>query len=75
LLGAALLLVLWALDLAVTLLPAGFAPFTHYTAPSSHFLDSAALGVLDARDAVYFALFVLFGLVLNVVAVERRRWR
>jgi ABC-2 type transport system permease protein len=75
LLGAALLVALWALDLAVGLLPAALASFTHYAAPSSHFLDSAALGVVDARDGVYFALLVVFGLVLNVVAVERRRWR
>lgn len=75
LLGAALLVGLWALELAVTLLPAQLAAALHYAAPSSHFLDSAALGVVDVRDGIYFALFVVFGLVLNVVAVERRRWR
>jgi ABC-2 type transport system permease protein len=75
LLGATLLLALWALELAVAFLPAGVAEALDYAAPSAHFLDSAALGVLDARDAAYFLLLVGFGLVLNVVAVERRRWR
>ena len=75
LLGAALLVGLWALELAVTFLPARLAEALQYAAPSSHFLDSSALGVVDARDAVYFALFCAFGLVLNVAAVERRRWR
>ncbi|MEZ6013665.1 MAG: ABC transporter permease subunit [Planctomycetota bacterium] len=75
LLGAALLVGLWALDFAVALMPAWLAGTLRYSAPGAHFLDSAALGVVDARDGVYFALFIVFGLTLNVVAVERRRWR
>lgn len=75
LMGASLLLALWGLGLAVTLLPARFAAFVDYGAPTSRFLGSSALGVVDARDGVYFVLLITFGLVLNVVAVERRRWR
>lgn len=75
LLGAALLVALSSLQLGVELLPSGFARVLAYAAPTSHFHDSAALGVVDARDGVYFGSLALFGLVLNVVAVEGRRWR
>jgi hypothetical protein len=59
----------------VGVLPAGLASGLDYACPSTHFLDSAARGVFDLRDLVYFALLVGFGLYLNVVVVERRRWR
>jgi hypothetical protein len=31
--------------------------------------------VLDLRDGVYFALLVVFGLTLNALVVEARRWK
>ncbi len=59
--------------LLATLLPADLAALVHYANPATHFLDSAALGVLDLRDGVYHALLVALGLWLCVAAVERRR--
>lgn len=74
LLGTIALATLWALRMAVDLFPAAFASVLAYAAPSSHFLESAARGVLDLRDFVYFGLLIAFGLNLNVLLVERRRW-
>ena len=73
--GSLALGTLWLLRMLVTVLPAGIARGIEYACPSTHFLESAALGVVDVRDFVYFALLVAFGLYLNVVVVERRRWR
>ncbi|MCP3917333.1 MAG: ABC transporter permease subunit [bacterium] len=73
--GSLALGTLWLLRMLVTVLPAGIARGVEYACPSTHFLESAALGVVDVRDVVYFALLVAFGLYMNVVVVERRRWR
>lgn len=75
LLGALVLGALWLLRMLVAVLPSRFAAAVDYACPSSHFLDSAARGVVDLRDIVYFALLTLFGLVLNGMLVEGRRWR
>lgn len=75
LLGALLLGVLWLLRMLVAVLPAGLATALDYACPSTHFLESAARGVLDGRDAVYFLSLVAFGLTLAGIVVERRRWR
>jgi ABC-2 type transport system permease protein len=74
LLGALLLLSLWLLRMLVDVFPGAMAATLEYASPTSHFLESAARGVFDPRDAVYFASLVLAGLYLNVVMVERRRW-
>jgi ABC-2 type transport system permease protein len=71
--GALALGGLWLLRMLVDVVP-DFASALEYAAPSTHFLESAASGVLDLRDAVYFGLLVFFGLFLNTVIVERRRW-
>jgi len=71
--GALALGGLWLLRMLVDVVP-DFASALEYAAPSTHFLESAAGGVLDLRDAVYFGLLVFFGLFLNTVIVERRRW-
>ncbi len=73
--GAILLGVLWLSRMLVGILPASLAEVLAYAAPSTHFLESSARGVFDLRDVVYFGLLVAFGLYLNVVVVERRRWR
>lgn len=75
LLGSLALGLLWLLRMLVSVLPSGLAEVVEYACPSTHFLGSAARGVLDLGDLVYFGLFVLFGLVLNVIVIERRRWR
>jgi ABC-2 type transport system permease protein len=74
LLGAILLLLLWAARMLVSVLPAGLAAALDYVSPLAHFLDSAARGVLDLRDPIYFGSIVFAGLVSNVILVERRRW-
>ncbi|MEM9799882.1 MAG: ABC transporter permease, partial [Planctomycetota bacterium] len=56
LLGALVLGLLWALPLFVRVLPGGLAAPLEATSPTSHFLGSAARGVLDLSDAVYFFL-------------------
>ena len=73
LVSALLLGGLWALRLAVALVPAGLAPALEYAAPSTHFLGGAARGVLDLRDLAYFVLLVLLGLYVSVRLVDRRR--
>ncbi len=73
--GSLVLGTLWILRMLVTVLPAAIAGGVEYACPSTHFLESAALGVFDLRDVVYFGLLVFFGLFMNVVVVERRRWR
>ncbi len=75
LLGSLVLGLLWLLRMLVVVLPAGLASALDYAAPSSHFLESAARGVLDLRDVVYFLSLVLFGLTLAGIVVARRRWR
>lgn len=75
LLGALLLGVLWLLRMLVGVLPPGLAGALDYACPSTHFLESAARGVLDARDVTYFLSLVVFGLTLAGIVVERRRWR
>ncbi len=75
LMGAILLGLLWLLRMLVGILPASLSGVLAYASPSTHFLESSARGVLDMRDLVYFGLLVVLGLYLNIVMVERRRWR
>jgi len=75
LLGALALGILWALPLFVRVLPGAVASAVASASPTSHFLGSAAQGVLDLSDAIYFLLLTALGLTLNVLVVERRRWR
>jgi len=75
LLGSLALVLLWLLRMLVGVLPSGLAGAVEYACPSTHFLGSAARGVLDLGDLIYFGLFVLFGLVVNGIVIERRRWR
>ncbi len=75
LLGSLALGLLWLLRMLVGVLPAGLAEAVEYACPSTHFLGSAARGVLDLGDLIYFGLFVLFGLAVNGIVIERRRWK
>ncbi len=75
LLGSLVLGGLWILRLLVDVLPPELAGFVNDACPSTHFLNSAARGVLDAGDLVYFVVLVLFGLAVNGIVVEGRRWR
>ncbi|MCP5024523.1 MAG: ABC transporter permease subunit [bacterium] len=64
---------LWMLRMLVGYLPASLAPLLEQASPQAHFLDTAARGVLDLRDVVYFVALTATGLVLNTVLLERRR--
>lgn len=75
LLGALTLGALWAIPLFVRVLPGGLADFFQAASPTHHFLGSAARGVIDASDLVYFALLTVLALSANVLMIERRRWR
>ena len=75
LLGAGLLVGLSSASFFVRALPPGLAEAAWYASPPVHFLDTAARGVLDARDALYHGLLALLGLYLNTAVVEGRRWR
>jgi ABC-2 type transport system permease protein len=74
LLGALLLSGLWLLRLMLGVFPPDWAAALDYATPSAHFLDSAARGVLDLRDVVYFLSLGAAALYGNVLLVERRRW-
>ncbi len=73
LVAAVVLVALWSAGLFVRVLPGSLAEVAWYASPSLHFLESAARGVLDARDLVYHGLFVALGLTLNTAIVEGRR--
>ena len=75
LLGSLLLGGLWALPLFVRVLPGGVAEVLQSASPSFHFLGSAARGVIDVGDLVYYALLCVLGIGATVLVVERRRWR
>ncbi|MFT4541531.1 MAG: ABC-type uncharacterized transport system involved in gliding motility auxiliary subunit [Planctomycetota bacterium] len=70
--GVILLGGLWLTRMFVPVAPSEFAPFLAWLSPGTHFLESAARGVFDLRDAIYFGLFVFAGLSWNAVLVERR---
>ena len=75
LLGVVLLGALWGVGRLARILPVGLADQLDLLDPAGHYLESAALGVFDARDLVYFGGLALLGLALNTLAVEGRRWR
>ena len=75
LVGALVLVALWLLRMLVGVLPVGLATAVDYACPATHFVDSAARGVIDLRDPVYFGLLVVFGLWLSGIVVQGRRWR
>lgn len=75
-LASALVLgLLWVGGLVVPNLPPDWAEFVYYASPYAHFFDSAARGVVDARDLVYHGTLMLAGLVGNSMIVEGRRWK
>ena len=75
LLGSVLLAALWGLPAVARVLPASMAAAVHYAGPTTHFLESGALGVFDLRDLVYHGLLAVLGLYLAATAVEGRRYR
>lgn len=74
LVATVLLGLLWSAGLFVRVLPGAVAEVAWYASPSLHFLESGARGVFDARDLVYYGLFVASGLLVNTAVLEGRRW-
>lgn len=66
---------LWIGGLLVPSLPPEWAEFVYYASPYAHFFDSAARGILDARDLVYHGTLMIAGLTANTLLVEGRRWK
>lgn len=75
LLAALALAGLWSTSLYTRVLPSSLAEGAQALSPYAHFLETAARGLLDARDLVYHATLIAGGLVLNTALVEARRWR
>ena len=75
LLGALALGIAWSLPLFVRILPGELAGALEAASPTQHFLGSAARGVVDLADLVYFALVAAAALGINVLLVEGRRCR
>ena len=73
--SAMVLGLLWVGGLLVPALPPSWAEFVYYSSPYAHFFDSAARGVIDARDLVYHGTLMLAGLIGNALIVEGCRWR
>ncbi|MER3404935.1 MAG: hypothetical protein C4289_07020 [Chloroflexota bacterium] len=70
-----LLLVLWIVDAAASALATGpVGTVLTYLSLVRH-LDDPVKGVIDTRDLVYFASFIVISLFLTVRSVESARWK
>lgn len=74
LLAAVLMALLWSAGPLAELMPSALAATLHQASPATHFLESAALGVFDARDLVYHGSIIFVGLTLNAIQIEGRRY-
>ncbi len=54
-------------------IPEGLVPLFEYLGFGSHFM-SITRGVIDSRDLLYYCSFIFFFLLLNVKAIESRKW-
>lgn len=75
LIGALVLGALWAVSFAIQTLPAETAAIAQLFSPAAHYLDGAAVGMIDLRDVLYFALLIVAALRVTYLAVEARRAR
>jgi ABC-2 type transport system permease protein len=67
-------LLLWVLGWVGEYETATWARVLSYIAVPSHF-DSFAKGVLDTKDAIYYATLIFLGLFLTNRSMEAMRWR
>jgi ABC-2 type transport system permease protein len=67
-------LLLWVLEWVSGYETAAWARVLSYMSVITHF-DSFAKGVLDIKDAVYYATLIFFGLFLTTRSMESMRWR
>lgn len=68
------LLMLWIIGWLKNLVGPGAAGFIEYVSSTKH-LDSFSRGVLDSRDLLYYALFMILFLFLTLRQMGSYRWR
>jgi ABC-2 type transport system permease protein len=70
----AVCLMLWVLEWVSSYESATWAQVLAYISVTTH-IESFAKGVLDLRDAIYYASLIFFGLFLTTRYMESLRWR
>ncbi len=70
--GLAVCFVLWILDKATIILPAGLASIFEYLSVTYHF-ENFARGVFDSRDLLYYVSVTVVGVLLTVRALQSVR--
>jgi ABC-2 type transport system permease protein len=70
--GLAICFVLWILDRAIYVLPAGIGEVVQYLSVTYHF-ENIARGVIDSRDLLYYASVTTTGLLLTTRALAAVR--
>jgi ABC-2 type transport system permease protein len=65
---------LWVLEWVSSYESATWAQVLAYISVTTH-IESFAKGVLDLRDAIYYASLIFFGLFLTTRYMESLRWR
>jgi ABC-2 type transport system permease protein len=68
------LLMFWIIGWTKSMVGPGIAALIEYLSVTQH-LDSFAKGILDARDVLYYLLFIVFFLFLTLRQLESYRWR
>ena len=67
-------LMLWVIGWVGEYETAAWAKFTSYMSVTNHF-ESFARGVIELKDAVYYATLILIGLFFTARSMESLRWR
>lgn len=68
------LLMFWVIGWMKTVVGPAAGNFIEYLSLTNH-LDTFAKGVLDSRDFIYYAIFIVFFLFLTLRQIESHRWR
>jgi ABC-2 type transport system permease protein len=68
-------LVLWVISAVGTFETSNWALVLSYMSVLTHYEESFAKGVLDAKDAVYYVTLIFLGLFLTARSMESLRWR
>ena len=70
-----ILLVLWVIGYAGTVMGATGGEIFSYLGIREHFYNSFYRGIITLKDVVYYLSLIIVGLFLGSVSVETRRWR
>src|SRR5271163_2235247 len=68
-------LVLWVISAVGTFETSTWAQVLSYMSVLTHYEESFAKGVLDAKDAVYYVTVIFLGLFFTARSMESLRWR